>query len=93
MLVLRDLAVLRALRSYAFQSNSRSLEFRFSTAAAMKFWHALAGLYLSVFYLVSPSHSLKFIVHPQPIAGSSSLLLDMNGKLSEGISYTDGRYG
>jgi hypothetical protein len=79
-----------SIRTYPLESVSET-RVRASTALAVKFWHAMAGLYLSVYSLVSHSRSLKFYL--QLAAGSSSLILDTSGKSSEGISHTGGQYG
>jgi len=51
--------------------------------------HRGRSLFVNLALSSANTHSLKLFL----IAGSSSLILDTNGKLSEGIVHTGGQYG
>ena len=85
------IAVYYRLRAYTFQLALNS-ETIVSTAAAVKFWHAVGGLYMLVYYLHhQPSPLTKF--NTVLTAGSTLRLLTTSGVSFEGAALTGGRYG
>src|SRR5712671_1789263 len=67
------------------------LEIIVSTAGAVKFWHAVGGLYMLVHLHHQPSPLTKF--NTVLTAGSTLRLLITSGVSSEGAALAVGRYG